>query len=165
MLGGYLKIALRNLGKNLVPSMVNITGLSVATACAIVVFLFLERQYTMDRFHERGDRIFRVENRIDRGNQEELWGVAPMPIGDAIERDIAAVDRVVRVEGGSVVFQVGELVFEEWTWFTDPEFLSMFSFPLATGSEAALSDPSGICVYWPDARLATSPSQAVTPKW
>ena len=85
MLKNFLKVAYRNLLKNKGSSFVNIFGLSVAVGCSIVVFLFLEMQFTMDRFHENGERIFLVENIIDRDGNQQLWGDAPRPLGLAMK--------------------------------------------------------------------------------
>ena len=58
MFRNYVLIALRALRKNPIPASVNMLGLSLAIAAAITVYLFLERTYTMDRFHEDGEQIF-----------------------------------------------------------------------------------------------------------
>jgi hypothetical protein len=52
----------------------------VAAGCAVAAFLFLERYRTMDLFHENGERIFLVENHIQRGGSRQLWGDAPRPL-------------------------------------------------------------------------------------
>ncbi len=122
----------------------NIFGLSVAIACAIVVFLFLERQYTMDRFHENGRRIFLVESYIDRSSSRQLWGDSPMPLGPAMAADFPQIERFVRVSYGNGTFQTGDKVFDERLWFVDEEFLDMFSFGLQSGTVQALSDPNAI---------------------
>ena len=81
MFKNFLKVAYRNLWKSKGSSLINIFGLSVAIGCSIVVFLFLELQFTMDRFHEEGERIFLIENYIDRDGTQQLWGDSPRPLG------------------------------------------------------------------------------------
>jgi len=91
MLKNYFRVAYRNLFKNKASSLVNIIGLSVAVATAIVAFVFIESQYTMDSFHENGDNIFLVENYIERGEDVQLRGDTPVPLGPAMQSDIPQV--------------------------------------------------------------------------
>lgn len=144
MLRNYVFIALRALRKNPIPASVNMLGLSLAIAAAITVYLFLERAYTMDRFHEDGDRIFVVNNVIDRGGDRQLWGDSPAPLGPAVAERVPQVEQAARVGYGSAVFQVDDLVFSEPVRFADPEFLRMFSFELRLGDETALDRPGSI---------------------
>ena len=123
MLANFLKVAYRNLLKNKGSSFVNIFGLSVAVGCSIVVFLFLEMQFTMDRFHEHGERIFLVENIIDRDGNQQLWGDAPRPLGPAMKADFPQIERVVRMGFGRGAFQHDDQVFNENLWFVDEAFV------------------------------------------
>ncbi|NNF03223.1 MAG: FtsX-like permease family protein [Rhodothermales bacterium] len=144
MLRNYVRVALRALRKNPIPAAVNMLGLSLAIASAIVVYLFLERALMMDRFHADGERIFVVNNIIDRGGDRQLWGDSPMPLGPAMEEQMPLVEGTVRYNWGGGVFRVGDLVFSENIQYVDPEFLRMFSFDLRHGNEAALDRPGTI---------------------
>jgi putative ABC transport system permease protein len=144
MIKNYFVIAYRNVLKNKIPSTVNIVGLSVAIACAIVVFLFLERQYTMDRFHENGENIFLVENIVERSNGRQLYGDSPLPLGPALEKDFPQIRSTARQISISGTFQAGEQVLRDRLWFVDDTFLEMFSFGLRLGDPSAIRDPGAI---------------------
>ena len=60
MLKNYLKIAVRNLLKHRAYSLINIAGLAVGMASTIVMLLFVQYHFNFDRFHENGDRVYRV---------------------------------------------------------------------------------------------------------
>ncbi len=152
MLKNYFRVAYRNLIKNKVSSFVNIFGLSVAVGCAITVFLFIERNYTMDWFHENGENIFLVESYIQRGDRQQLYGDAPMPIGPAMVADLPLVKRAVRVAYGGATFRAEEQTFREGFYYVDPEFLDVFSFKLATGDQTSFSRRNSIVL---SDRLAT----------
>ena len=137
MLKNYFIVAYRNLYKNKASSLVNIVGLSVAVATTITAFLFIERQYTMDWYHENGENIFLVENYIARGDDVQLRGDTPMPLGPAMQERIPQVRRAIRVADGNATFRVGDNTFQEFIRYVDPEFLDMFSFQLRLGDKSA----------------------------
>lgn len=65
----YLKISLRNLIKHRGITFINIFGLAVGMACAILIFLWVEQQLSYDRWQVNRDRIYRLES--------ESWVVMP----------------------------------------------------------------------------------------
>ncbi len=136
MLKNYFHVAYRNLYKNKSSSVVNILGLSIAVATSIVAFVFIENQYTMDSFHEKADTIFLVENYIERGEDQQLRGDTPMPLGPAMQAAIPQVVRAIRVASGNPTFRAGNNTFQEFIRYVDPEFLDLFSFDLRLGNKS-----------------------------
>jgi putative ABC transport system permease protein len=141
MLKNYLLVAYRNLYKNKAASLVNILGLSVAVAVAVTGYLFIERQYTMDGFHENGANLFLVENYVSQGQDIEHRGDTPMPLGPAMQADLPMVKRAVRVAYGHPTIKVGDNTFQESVWMVDSEFQDVFSFRLRLGDKSV---PVGI---------------------
>ena len=70
MLKSYLKIALRSLIKNKTYSFINIIGLSVGVAVSLIIFLYVVHEYSYDKFHAKGDNIYRILCKINYGGQE-----------------------------------------------------------------------------------------------
>jgi putative ABC transport system permease protein len=60
MFRNYLKIALRNLAKQKIYAVINILGLAVGIAGAILTFLFVQNEISYDRFHENSKNLYRV---------------------------------------------------------------------------------------------------------
>jgi hypothetical protein len=60
MYKSYLKIGWRNIIKHKVFSFINISGLSLGLTCSIFIALWVLDEYSIDAFHEHGDRIFTV---------------------------------------------------------------------------------------------------------
>ena len=52
MFKNYIKITLRNLSKQKIYSAINILGLAVGLAGAILIFLFVQNELSYDRFHK-----------------------------------------------------------------------------------------------------------------
>ncbi|MEQ9105695.1 MAG: FtsX-like permease family protein [Rhodothermales bacterium] len=136
--------AVRALGRNPMTSVINIVGLSIAIACSIAVFLFLQVYGSLDSFHENGDRIFIVEHEVIRNEQMEIRGTIPVALGPALEAELPEVDKAVRVEHDMVTISGNGVSLQDRATFTDPGFFDVFTFPLLSGSASALRDPSAV---------------------
>jgi hypothetical protein len=95
MLRHYAKIAIRNLLRQKVYSIINITGLAIGLAGCILITLFVLQELSYDRFHGKAERIFRVGtkamvNGISRGRSGYAFvarqGVHCPPPGESIQR-------------------------------------------------------------------------------
>ncbi len=139
-----IQLAYRNLWRDRVPAAINLIGLSIALACCITVYVFLTTWYSLDSFHEHGDRVLLAEHEVYRYDQIQKWGSMPLPLGPALEADLPQVERAVRVNRQGVVLRRGESRFDEAVTFVDPAFFDVVTFPLASGSPAALRDPSAV---------------------
>jgi putative ABC transport system permease protein len=62
MLFHYFKIALRNLLKHKGTSLINISGMAVGMACAILVFFWVDHQMSYDKEQINRDQIYRLES-------------------------------------------------------------------------------------------------------
>ena len=94
MLTNYLKIALRNLRAQRSYALLNIAGLSVGMAGALMVFLFLRHHLSTDRHHTRFNRIFRIvtDVHLDDGSVE-YDPEAPLPMAEALRTDYPQVEQ------------------------------------------------------------------------
>ena len=75
MFKNYLKIALRNLFKHKVYSFISMAGLSVGIACCLMILLYIQHELSFDRYHNNGDRIYRLV-KGNNANTPELWAPA-----------------------------------------------------------------------------------------
>ncbi len=60
MIKNYFKIAWRNLMKNKVFSFINIFGLTIGLVSFLLIALYVFDELTFDRFHKKGDNIYRI---------------------------------------------------------------------------------------------------------
>ncbi|MGH7238027.1 MAG: hypothetical protein ACREGF_05835, partial [Candidatus Saccharimonadales bacterium] len=61
MIKTNLNLAIRNIFRNKLYTAINITGLSVASAFCILVFLYVKNERSFDNFHKDNNCLFRVE--------------------------------------------------------------------------------------------------------
>ena len=141
MLRNYLKIAFRNLLKNKGFSAINISGLAIGMASAVLILLWIQNEMSMDRFHEKGDRIYVMNNRDHFSGRLWAWNTTPKVLGPTLKNDYPDVEDAVRANRADFLFTVGEKRMNVSGIFTDSGFLNTFSFPLLKGNaKTALSE-------------------------
>lgn len=134
MIKNYFKIALRNLLKNKSFSLINILGLSVGMASAILILLWIQNELSYDQFHEKKDRIYEAWNKDTFSGTLQCWNTTPMIFARTVERDFPEVEQATRVAWPSnYLFSVGEKRLTVQGNIVDSNFLNMFSFPLVKG--------------------------------
>ena len=148
MLKNYVKVALRNIRRYKVYSLINLAGLAAGMAACILILLWVQDELSYDRFHERaGDIYLALEHEAMSDGRVLTYPLFPPAFGPALEKDYPEVLKTVRLRSsrGRMV-RVGETSFyEDGLVFADPELLTVFSFPLAAGNpRTALSDPGSI---------------------
>ena len=134
MFRNYLKISARNLLKQKVYSFINIIGLAIAIAFCILILLFVRDEVTHDNFHQKADRLYRV-NILSKDEDGSMspHALTPQPLGPAIKEEFPEVVHMARFKKkGDVVNYQGQSSREAIT-LADPDFFKMFSFRLLQG--------------------------------
>src|SRR5688572_11107270 len=92
MIKNYFKIAWRNLVKNKTFSLINILGLAFGMTCSLVIMLWVKDEMSMDRFHEKGDRLYRVmENQFYSGSIS-TYPATPGIFAENVVKDIPEIE-------------------------------------------------------------------------
>src|ERR1700749_682954 len=94
MIKNYFKIAFRGFWRHKLFTLINIVGLSIGISAALVIYLIVHYDFTFDKFHKDGDRIFRVVSNFKfQGNVNHSRGVT-MPMDAAVKSHITGVEFV-----------------------------------------------------------------------
>ncbi|HWH62244.1 MAG TPA: ABC transporter permease, partial [Ginsengibacter sp.] len=133
MLKNYFKIALRNLYRNKAFSIINISGLTVGMASAILILLWIQNEISYDRFFKNTDRIYMMYNRDKFDGGLQTWNSTPTPMAAALKKDYPEVEDAVRFRNVTFLTSVGDKHLNVRGAFADSGFLSVFSFPLLKG--------------------------------
>jgi len=134
MIRNFLKIAFRNLLKNKGFSFINIIGLSVGMASAILILLWIQNEVEYDQFHEKKDRIYEAWNKDTFSGKLQCWNTTPKVFARIVEKEFPEVEQVTRVNWpSSFLFTVGEKKLKENGNIVDSNFLNVFTFPLLKG--------------------------------
>jgi len=142
MIRNFFKVAYRNLLRNKGFSAINITGLAVGMAAAILIFMWIYDEQSYDGFHKNKDRIYEVWNRVPMEGKVASWNTVSAPTARALEKDLPEIERTVRADSyGNLLFSVGEKKIMKSGMVVDTGFLQVFSFPMLKGNPlTALND-------------------------
>jgi putative ABC transport system permease protein len=147
MLKYNLKIAWRSLLNNKAYSAINVAGLSLGMCACLLILHYVSYEFSFDRFHEKGEQIYRIRNdRQDVGGLTQKV-VATYPfVGQALKKEFSEVEDFVRVSpwmAEHTVFQYGDKIFREKAFhFAEASFFDIFSFGLLQGDpKTALKEP------------------------
>jgi len=144
MFKNYLKIALRNLRKQKGFSFINISGLAIGMACCLLILLYVSDELSFDRFHEKGNRIYRILADSTIGGTTRHFAISPAALAPAAAESIPAIERYSRLfEFGNMQLQHEDDIHEFPTWYAaDQDFFSIFSHDFIMGDpDTALQQP------------------------
>ncbi len=147
MLKNNLKIAWRNLLKGKVFNVINITGLSVAVACCVLLFLTVVYEFSYDKFHKNLPDIYQVYLTQNRAKGVERGTAMPEPLTPALKAEYPDVQYISRWGNGHAEVSYKAKKMMQSVSFVDEDFLRIFTFPLEKGSvKTALHDLRSIVI-------------------
>jgi len=134
MFKNYWKIALRNIKRHKVYSLLNTAGLAIGIAACILVALFIENELSFDQFHVELDNLYRVNSVFKGEGGIHRQAVTQAPLGPAMKADLAEVKAITRFLHWSTLVKCRDNVMKERLTYADQDILKMFSFPLLQGN-------------------------------
>ena len=135
MLKNFFKTTIRNLWKNKGFAAINITGLAIGMAAAILILLWIQNQMSVDRFYKNEDRTYLMYNRDkDPDGNTWVWPNTPKILTPTLKKDYPEVEDVVRFNNVTFLLTVGDKHLNSRGAFADSGFLRVFDFPLLQGN-------------------------------
>lgn len=134
----YIHIAWRSLQKNRAVSIINIGGLTMGLASAVLAILFAQHELSYENSHEKADRISRV---YIKGNFDQVqWMPTSFgPDGPALKTMFPEVEEYTRSYSfPQSVARVGEHnFFENNIYASDSNFFNILTFPFTMGGPSS----------------------------
>ena len=148
MFKNYVKIALRSLLKHKTFSLINILGLAFGLSCALLISLWVIDEYSINKYHSNGDRIYQVITEFNLTDGSQFWRSSPGPLAGMLIDEISGVEEAVRMTGPrQQLFKLEDQKLKEWGVSADTSMLRVFDIPLVEGdSSTALDDPYGVII-------------------
>ena len=146
MLKEYVKIAWRHLMKDRTSSLINISGLAVGIAVALLTGLWLHDELSFNTYHQNYDRIAKVAVRLNSPRGPVITSTLSYPMANTLtEQYKDEFKRLVRTSGikGSIL-SAGEKKMTCSGQYMDEAAPEMFSLKMVRGSRAGLADPHSI---------------------
>ncbi|MDR2233408.1 MAG: ABC transporter permease, partial [Tannerella sp.] len=141
----HLKIILRNLRRGGIYSAINVGGLAIGMAAAILILAWVYHEWSYDRFHAKEKQLFIVYNRSAVDGNIRCSDSTPMILGPTLKDEHPEIAGMARMADETYFYTNEDRKFKIQTGITDPDFLTMFDFPLIQGNrETALNDPYAV---------------------
>jgi putative ABC transport system permease protein len=149
MIKNYFKTAFRSLIRNKGFTAINVLGLTLGIATCLLIVFYVFDELSYDRYNAKAERIYRVNNDIKFGGNENSYAVAPAPAAMALKADFPEIEQAARIisVGGVRVRKGGQLVQEDRVLYADSTLFSVFTFPMIEGNPTdALKAPNSIVI-------------------
>ena len=149
MYKNYLKIAWRNLIKSKSYLFINLSGLTIAIACFVLLTLYIQFERSYDKHHENYNNTFRIIQQ-QKGNTyqgTDLFAVAPLPLGEALLQDFPEVENVTNLNIGGALIIKDNLSTVQQGLYTDSSYFDVFTTIVKEGNaKIAIENPDNILV-------------------
>ncbi|MDJ1479642.1 ABC transporter permease [Cytophagaceae bacterium YF14B1] len=148
MIRNYIKIAFRNLLKNKAYSSINILGLSVGMAVAILIGLWIYDELSYDKFHTNYDRLAQVYQNQTFSGTTSTSAAIPVPLAGELRTKYAADFKSLALASWNFehILAFEDKKFTKEGMFTEPELPQMLSLKMIQGTLDGLKDPSSILI-------------------
>jgi len=134
MIKYYFRLAIRNIIKDKNFSVINLIGLATSMAASMLILVLAIDQYSIDNFHSKRDRIFRVQS-IDNLRKNAIPRASvPYTLGKELQENYPFVEEMVAIYGperSEGVYKDKRFKIEKL--FVPPGFFKMFDFRTKNG--------------------------------
>lgn len=146
MLRNHLKIALRALMKSRVYSFINIVGLALGMAIAILVGLWIYDELSYDRYHKSYDRIARVMQHQTANGETGTQVSIPFPLGKELQTTYGTSFKYVAMSSwaGGHILSAGDQKLSKTGIYMDVDAPHIFTLKMKYGTRNGLKDPHSI---------------------
>jgi len=142
----YLRVAIRNLARHKGYSFINVVGLAVGMAFAILILLWVQHEVSFDRFHENSDQLYVVAITNDAGDFHGDYTVGAL--AEHLQREYPEIVHATRWTFSEWWgLQHGDEEFVSRGRYIDASFFKMFSFPFIHGDPSSVfAEPNSVVI-------------------
>jgi len=146
MFSNYLKIAFRNFTRYKLYSFINVFGLAISISACLMIYLWVQKELSYDKFHKNAQRIYRIERELFRENLYSRWPIVGGSYKQALIDDYPEIENAVRFWRRELsIKDHNGFVHRQGMYAVDNSIFDIFSFDLEEGDErTALSEPMTI---------------------
>src|SRR5436190_12875770 len=146
MLKNYFKTAWRNLGKSKMHSFINIAGLSIGMAVAILIGLWMYDELSFNKNFKNYDRIAQVIQNVTNNGEVQTWRGVPYPLADELRKNYGSDFKriVICVAWDDHMLTYNEKKLKQTGGYFEKGAPEMFSLRMVVGNWNGLDDPASI---------------------
>ena len=145
MIKNYLKIAWRNLKKNKMYSFINIGGLAVGMAVAMLIGLWVWDELSFNKYHKNYDRIGQVWQFVKFDVEKASYNSVPIPLAEEFRTKYPDFKSVsVATYNRTTILGAGDKKISRTGMYTEPTFPGMMTIKMLSGTRNGLKDINSI---------------------
>ena len=150
----YLTIAVRNLLRHPGYSLINLSGLALGMACAVLLAIYISYELSYDEFRPEVARTYRVMKQTRHANGRIAWNTGQQgPLATVLSEEFPEIEDATRFWAGLRWVTAGEKSFQQMFWLSDPNVFAFFGIDVLAGDpETVLQDPFSVVITEPMAR-------------
>ena len=134
MIKNFLVTGVRHLLKKRAYGFLNIAGLAIGIACASMIFLWVEDEWTFNHSYPRHSRLYQVYDNQTYEGKVGTFIATPGPLAEALKTDIPAIANVARSGGtGPQPFSLGDKSINMDGDYVDEPMIRMLDLPFVYG--------------------------------
>lgn len=145
MFKNIARIAFRNLWRNKSFSTINILGLAIGMAAALLIGLWVQNEFSYDSFYTNANRTYLLYTRAEYNGTTDAWPRVTSRMAPQLKKDYPEIEEAIRFRRVYFLLTQGEKRLNIEGDFADSGFLKVFDLPLLKGNPGtALNSPQGI---------------------
>ncbi|MEX1238506.1 MAG: ABC transporter permease [Cyclobacteriaceae bacterium] len=141
-------ISFRNFKKFKSSFLINLAGLSTGLACALLIYLWVNDELSVDKFHKNDSRLYQVMKTYPRSDGTvTTMSYTPSHMAKAMAEELPEVQYAASVlsRPGKSIVSVGDKYIKAQHRFASEDYFKVFSYELIQGNEeTALKDKYGV---------------------
>jgi putative ABC transport system permease protein len=147
MFRSYLSVAIRSLLKRRTNAIINIAGLALGIAAAIVIVVFARYELSYDKHHENFATTYMVyKERITPAGVQATYDTW-VPLAGRLESEIPEITLGTRVNQEDIGVEVNHKRYEEECYYIDASYFELFDFPLVSGdNDKPFANPNTVII-------------------
>jgi putative ABC transport system permease protein len=147
MYKNYLRVAIQNMVKNKLHSFINISGLAIGMAVAIIISLWVHDELSFNTQFANNERIGQVIQNVTNNGEVQTWPNVPWPLGEEIRRNYGTDFQYISMASHTWehTITIDKEKYGRHGVYVEPDFLKMYDIKLTKGTYPD-KDPSTILI-------------------
>lgn len=164
-----ITIAIRSIKKHTSSFVINLVGLSTGLAFTFLLYLWIQDERSIDKFHKNDSRLYQVMEKSTENGLIRIQETTQGPLSEAMEKDLPEVENAVTVmnlskEGMDITIKNGDKSFKSAPLFSGDAFFKVFTFSLIAGDTTTVLKEKNSIVISEELALKLFGTASVTGK-
>ncbi len=136
----HLKIAFRNFSRNKTAFLINLIGLSTGLACALMIYLWVNDELNMDKFHEKRTQLYHIRGNLELSFDVLTLDYTPTPILKQLKEEMPEIAHIAGINDFDYqqkegILSESEHKIETKGIYASQDFFNVFTYPLIEGDK------------------------------